>query len=284
MRVRICFLLAAAFWAAALQTAAASPRVKDFATVTSDYSIPLSPADQANAHDEKIQSRSRDAERGFVSRLVKVMRAAARSIDGHNTPVKDVTGKHADMELERVLAARQGIGMSDFIYKSLRAGTEVFNDATMSTQSADVPHRKPNEKQLKLLEIGNGPYDIHVHRAARRYDLSPHLIRAMIQVESAGNAFAKSPKSAKGLMQLTDSTAGMLGVRDVWDPKQNIDGGAHYMRYLLDYFDGDLKLALAAYNAGPAAVERYNGIPPYSETQDYVDRVLYHYRVRHGGL
>jgi soluble lytic murein transglycosylase-like protein len=245
--------------------------------------IPLTPADHAKAHDAKIRKASRDLEGVFISHLIKVMRAAARSIDGNDMPGKDVMGDYADMELGRVLAERQGIGISDILYKSLRAATETFDDATMATQRADVPARTPSQKQLKLLEIGNRPYDIHVHRAARRYDLSPNLIRSVIDVESGGNAFAVSPKNAKGLMQLTDSTAGMLGVRDVWDPKENIDGGSRYLRYLLDYFDGDLRLALAAYNAGPAAVDRYGGVPPYPETQDYVDRVLHHYRVRYGG-
>jgi soluble lytic murein transglycosylase-like protein len=245
--------------------------------------LPVSPAEQARAHDEKIKKASRDLEGVFISHLIKVMRAAARSIDGNEMPGKDVMSDYADMELGRVLAERQGIGISDILYKSLRAGTQAFDDATMSTQDAVAPLRKPTEKQLKLLELGHGPYDVHVHRAARRYDLPPNLIRSIIDVESSGNVFAISPKNAKGLMQLTDSTAGMLGVRDVWDPKQNIDGGARYLRHLLDYFDGDLKMALAAYNAGPAAVERYDGIPPYRETQDYVDRVLHHYRVRYGG-
>ncbi|NBC13090.1 MAG: transglycosylase SLT domain-containing protein [Gammaproteobacteria bacterium] len=113
-----------------------------------------------------------------------------------------------------------------------------------------------------------------VRRLAPDYRLSPTLVLAVIEVESDFNPRARSPKNAQGLMQLIPETAERFGVRDVWDPEQNIRGGMAYLRWLTRYFDGDLELVLAAYNAGEGAVERYGGIPPYAETQDYVRRII----------
>ena len=113
-----------------------------------------------------------------------------------------------------------------------------------------------------------------INRAARRYHLPQKLIASVIQAESNFQVDAVSPAGAQGLMQLMPATAKELGVDDPFDVRQNIDGGAAYLRQMLDRFGGDVKLALAAYNAGPGTVERYNGNVPYRETQNYIDRVL----------
>ena len=96
----------------------------------------------------------------------------------------------------------------------------------------------------------------------------------MARIESNFNVYAVSPKGACGILQLIPETAERFGVEDVFDAGENIDGGARYLRWLLERFDGDTRLALAAYNAGENAVQRYGGIPPYRETQDYVRKVL----------
>jgi hypothetical protein len=113
-----------------------------------------------------------------------------------------------------------------------------------------------------------------IAQAADKYRLPGRLIESVIRAESAFRPDAVSPAGAQGLMQLMPATARELGVVDPFDPAQNIDGGARYIRQMLDRFDGDLKLALAAYNAGPGTVARYRGNVPYPETQAYIKRVL----------
>jgi hypothetical protein len=113
-----------------------------------------------------------------------------------------------------------------------------------------------------------------IKSAAKRYNLPEKLIASVIQAESNFQVNAVSPAGAQGLMQLMPATARELGVDDPFDVRQNINGGAGYLRQMLDRFGGDLKLALATYNAGPGTVERYNGNVPYRETQDYIERVL----------
>ena len=117
-------------------------------------------------------------------------------------------------------------------------------------------------------------FDPYISEASKRYGIDFSLIKALIKVESDFNPKAVSRKGARGLMQLMPKTAQDLGVRDVFDPTQNVEGGARYLRDLLDLHGQDLSLALAAYNAGPTAVARYGGIPPYPETEDYVRKVL----------
>ena len=117
-------------------------------------------------------------------------------------------------------------------------------------------------------------YEPLIQEHATRRALRPELVRAVIQVESGFNARALSPKGAMGLMQLMPATARSLGVNNPWDPAQNIRGGTDYLRQLLDEYDGNEELALAAYNAGSGAVAKYGRqIPPYRETRDYVRKV-----------
>ena len=117
-------------------------------------------------------------------------------------------------------------------------------------------------------------FDGMIEAAADRYGLDSALLKAVVQVESGFSPSAISGSGAKGLMQLMDNTARQMGVIDSFDPAQNIKGGARFLREMLDRFGGDTARALAAYNAGPGAVDRWGGIPPYKETQAYIPRVL----------
>ena len=128
--------------------------------------------------------------------------------------------------------------------------------------------------KVKLMSMINE----NILTASAKYHLDPDLIRAVIKQESGFNPYSISSSGAQGLMQLMPETADALGVENPWDVAQNIDGGTHYLKDQLAAFNGDLSLALAAYNAGPNSVTKYNGIPPYSQTQNYVQKVLSLYR------
>jgi soluble lytic murein transglycosylase-like protein len=121
---------------------------------------------------------------------------------------------------------------------------------------------------------GSVPYEDLINSAASKYGIDPAVLKGLIKQESGFNPNAGSPAGAQGLTQLMPGTAASLGVTNVHDPAQSIDGGAHYLKMQLDRFGGDYSKALAAYNAGPGAVQRYNGVPPYAETQNYVKNVL----------
>jgi hypothetical protein len=118
------------------------------------------------------------------------------------------------------------------------------------------------------------PYDREIDAAAARFGVSPHLVHSVVKVESNYNKNARSHAGAKGLMQLMPNTAKRFGVTNRADPVQSLRGGTQYLGWLLKRYKGDLKLALAGYNAGEGAVDKYKGIPPYKETQKYVVKVL----------
>ncbi len=136
-------------------------------------------------------------------------------------------------------------------------------------------HRHKDKKSHTL-----NPTDYHqiIYSKSRKYNIEPSLIKAVIKVESNWNSTAVSRKGAMGLMQLMPFTAKEMGVKNPLNPEENIEGGIRYLRYLLDKFNGDLTLALAAYNAGPKTIEKFRGIPPVPETQKYIKRVLSIYR------
>ncbi len=149
-----------------------------------------------------------------------------------------------------------------YIYNSGRGGGKVRPRPTR------VPADRPSARELETL----------ADRYAKSRNLDPKLVRAVIRVESDFDPAALSHKGAMGLMQLMPGTAAELAVADPYDPEQNVDGGTLYLRRMLDTFDGRLELALAAYNAGPRAVQRFDGVPPFPETQAYVEKVMRIYR------
>jgi hypothetical protein len=180
--------------------------------------------------------------------------------------------------------------VSAVLLSSTSAGAQVYRlsegDGTVHFTNAPTDPRYKNLQGyssgtsagfLRLPPTDTTRYANEIKTASERYGVPERLVQAVIRVESAFNPKAVSVKGAQGLMQLMPDTASMLGVRNSFDPQQNIDGGVRHLRGLIDRFGNDLPLALAAYNAGERAVVSNRGIPPYPETRDYVTRVLYHY-------
>jgi hypothetical protein len=171
-----------------------------------------------------------------------------------------------------------------------------YTDDNGVTCYTDAPFVKKPEKIIKEKEVvekqGSGKnetasqssspedYGSYVQSVASKYEIEPELIHAVIKTESNGNHRAVSRKGAMGLMQLMPSTASDMNVTNPFNPLENIEGGTKYLKSLLEKFNGDLTLALAAYNAGPKTVEKYGSVPPISETQRYVNKVISLYKGR----
>lgn len=149
---------------------------------------------------------------------------------------------------------------------------------TLTSEELKAPLPVTTYEHLTLtseeLEASVTTYDHWIKAACRKHSLDPALVKAVIHAESRFDPLAVSPKGAIGLMQIDPNTAKELGIKDPFNPKYNIDGGVRYLRDLLDAFEGDKKLALAAYNAGPTQVYRHNGVPPFKDTKNYLKRVL----------
>ncbi len=171
------------------------------------------------------------------------------------------------------------------VYKYVDSnGVVCYTDAPIVKKSelvkADASDTHITKTQPESSVGSYEPYDYsdYVARVASKYDLEPGLIKAVIRTESNGDRAAVSKKGAMGLMQLMPSTAGDMNVVNPFNPEENIEGGTKYLKYLLERFGGDVTLALAAYNAGPAAVEKYGDVPPIGETKQYVKKVLSLYK------
>jgi soluble lytic murein transglycosylase-like protein len=143
--------------------------------------------------------------------------------------------------------------------------------ANLAVQTAQVPPSVSGRK-------AEHQYHKFIVQAASQYQIDPALIKAIILAESGYNPKAVSKRGAKGLMQLMPETAESLGVEDIFNPRQNITGGVQYFKHLVNRFNGDVRLALAAYNAGSRYVRNYNGVPPFKATRYYIKKVLKYYQ------
>lgn len=186
------------------------------------------------------------------------------------------------IDVKKELAERNAPGR--FVHDpQTKAAIHVYRDKQGTLLFTNVPNRpgyRPflllNQYSRRLGGRENVAFDRLIQAACLRYGVEFALVKAVIKAESAFDPGALSRAGARGLMQLMPATAAMHGVDDIHAPRENIDGGVRHLRLLLNQFDGDVPLAVAAYNAGAGAVTRYNGIPPYQETQQYVRRVLYY--------
>jgi soluble lytic murein transglycosylase len=188
------------------------------------------------------------------------------------------------MRFRIMISVATAVALNAFVVSAARADVYAFKDKNGVVTFTNVPNhagfrrvfRDPNRPAAPHGAFESS-YDEYIQSASGRYNVDPDLIRAVIKAESDFKVSARSNKGAMGLMQLMPDTARLHNVGDAYNPSENVEGGARHLRMLLDRYQGDLELSLAAYNAGSAAVEKHRGIPPFPETREYVRRVLRFY-------
>lgn len=223
----------------------------------------------------EIYARTLTRQRDEILAAAWFLRAVASDYAAASKPLArwDLTGVDIPAQPPCVLSA-------DMVSRSLPAAGQSGGGAAQAA-AAVTPEARPASDPADHPASGPGLADVitrpEIERLVRgmapQFDLSPELVLAVIQVESNFDPKAQSPKRAQGLMQLIPATAQRFGVHDPWDPRQNLRGGMAYLHWLLRRFDGDVRLALAGYNAGEGAVQRHGGVPPYAETQGYLRKV-----------
>jgi Rod binding domain-containing protein len=256
----------------------------------------------------KLQKAAREFEAVLMGYMLKSMRSSMHSSElfGDN-PGGDLLEGMFDGELARHVSMNGNLGLAEMLYRRI-TGEPMPHAVPRSSPAVSAPAPSPASgkgrretsspviappvsapaQRAGLREQAAVPDTVRrrldtfapfIQEAADTHKVSANLLKAVIAAESAGKPAARSSRDAKGLMQLIDSTAAEMGVRDVWNPRENILGGARYLQQLLEQFDGDLERALASYNAGPGAVKKHGGIPPFRETREYVERVMQSFRL-----
>ena len=278
-----------------------------------ESSIPLAKSEQtsslnkSNQNDgakQKLYKAAKEMESLFLYHMLQAMRKTVPEDNQLSGGFGDSLGKDIytqifDQELAMNVAGKNNGSLADLLYKSMEKAVE-RQSAVKAGDPVPIMDLMPPTNQVPIKEsdkiskasiesgINAGQenpirkrFGDLIDKAAQKYDLPSGLIESVIKAESNGDPRAVSHAGARGLMQLTDTTAAEMGVNDSFDPEQNIDGGAGYLRRMLDRFS-DLKEALAAYNAGPGTVLRYGGIPPYRETISYIEKVTADFNQGHG--
>ena len=237
----------------------------------------------------KLKAAAKDFEAVFMQYMLKTMQESekvAGQDDEEQGYGKDIMTGLFNTELSKYITNKSDLGIGNMLYKQL-TGEDMDSDVSKPSSSASAligqmfSDERVQQRVLQKIQAYSsgsvlenvGKYSDIINEAAGKYDVKPNLIKAVIAAESGGKADSLSSKNAKGLMQLLDTTAKEVGVTNVFDPHENILGGTKYLKDLIEKFSGNVDMALASYNAGPAAVDQYGGIPPFSETQNYVKRV-----------
>ncbi len=241
----------------------------------------------------KLKKAAKEFESLFTSMMLKSMTQNTEGLFGDNSFGGDYFEMVFQNAISKKISEGKGIGIADFIYNKLanqnanpvqeglkleksqpaekaaaaENGTEKIDLRNHDDNLFSIPPSKSSLKRLNKFES-------YIDKASEQFNVDKNLIKSVILAESAANEKAVSGAKAKGLMQLMDQTAQDLGVNNVFDPKENIFGGTKYLAQMLRLYKGDVNLALASYNAGPQNVEKYNGVPPFEETKNYITRVL----------
>lgn len=233
----------------------------------------------SEAQMRKLQKAAEDFESLFVQQLLKQMRKSIpdSGLFGEGM-AGDIYQSMFDESISKAIAGKGSFQLADTILRSFNADKESATQRTEQTLP-DYRTRTVQKTTPRPPAQSGEKWDRSIiQEAASKYGVDPKLVESVIKVESDFRPKAVSKSGAIGLMQLMKATAEDLGVRNRFDPRENVFGGTRYLSGLLRRFDGNLKLALAGYNAGPGAVEKHAGIPPYKETQNYVEKVLKHYK------
>jgi Rod binding domain-containing protein len=239
------------------------------------------------AEKAKMAEAARGFEAMFLNMLMKEMKGSVKSMGSDKEQLATFGAEtlegYNDMAFaDEMSKVGKGMGIADMIFKQLTGGEDLYNitkfDATGfnpksgSELNWNTNSNKINENFKLKLNERIGQFKDVISDAASQNGIDINIIKAVIAAESAGKPDAVSSAGAKGLMQIMDGTASELGIENVFNPKENIQGGSKYLKNMIDKF-GNLELGLAAYNSGAANIDKYGGIPPFPETQSYVKKV-----------
>ncbi|HUX60643.1 MAG TPA: transglycosylase SLT domain-containing protein [Ignavibacteriaceae bacterium] len=243
-----------------------------------------------DAQKAKIENAAKQFESLLTSMMLKSMTKTTDGMFGDKNFGGDDFDTIFQNEIASFISKNKSMGVANVLYKKLTGedmdskiqadGVPPLNNGVNSSLKINdnTSPIAPSAKSMDRLSR----YDNIINSASTQFGVDKNLIKSVILTESAANEKAVSSAKAKGLMQLIDSTASQMGVSNVWDPKQNILGGTKYLAQMLQKFNGNVNLALASYNAGPQNVEKYGGVPPFEETQNYIKRVMSYYNHLNG--
>lgn len=229
----------------------------------------------------RLAGAAKDFESLLTGMMLKSMNQTTNGLFGSEGFGGDMFDTMFETKVASFISDSKSFGVSD----------QIFRKITGEDLSKFTLEEKRNKNSLKSIKDITAKHDTGlkpslgsinrldkfqdiIQKAAKEYDLNENLIKSVILTESAANPKAISKANAKGLMQLMDGTAKDMGVRNSFDPEQNIFGGVKYLSKMFRQYEGDLELALAAYNAGPGNVDKHKGVPPFDETKNYINRVV----------